>query len=278
MPYAPASRTPAPRSAAPLPVAGALPRVLVMAGSTARAGTSVTAAILAASAAALGHTVCLLDAADGAQRALLGIPALADRPPGEPVHLSTTLSVATSSPETLAPTLATARAAADVVVVDAGSRLATVRGALDAAALAPGGARNPAAALLVVTSADPAALAAAYALVKSLAAPDLPVETVVIGADPLAAAAAFAHLDAGARQFLARPLRLAAAVPADPSLAVALGAGMTVHDAATGSPAAAALHPLAERTSPPAALGFATGALPARPPALASVFPSAVAR
>jgi MinD-like ATPase involved in chromosome partitioning or flagellar assembly len=249
-----------------------LPRVLVVAGSTAGAGTSVTAAILAASAAALGRTVRLVDAAGGAQAALLGLAGPLD---GQPTPASTTLSAVASPPGDLAAALAAARAA-HLVVVDAGSRLTTARAALDAAAGdAPAGPRNPAAGLLVVTGTEPAALAAAFALVKALAAglPAPSVDVLVVGADLAAAEAAFAHLDHGARQFLARPLRLAAAVPADLSLAVALGAGMPVHDAAAGSPAATALQPLAERTPAPAAPGPLAGlAAPMRGSAPAPAF------
>jgi MinD-like ATPase involved in chromosome partitioning or flagellar assembly len=169
------------------------------------AGTSTTAAILAASAAAIGR------------------PAPRSGP-GDAPHAT-------------APRL-----------IDAGAELAAVRDAL---------ARNPGALLLVVTGTGPASLAAAFALVKATAADRA--EIIVVGGDSAEAAAAHARLDEGARHFLGRPLPLAAAVPEDPSLAVALAAGMPVHEAAAGSPAAAALHALAER----AALA------PAPPPALA---------
>ena len=128
------------------------------------------------------------------------------------------------------------QASGALALVDAGAELAAVRAALG---------RNPDALLLVVSGTAPAALAAAFALVKATA--PAPAELVLVGGDASAAAAAHARLDEGARRFLGRPLRLAAAVPEDPSLAVALAAGMPVHDAAAGSPAAAALHALAER-------------------------------
>lgn len=228
--------------------------------------------MLAVSAAALGRAVRLVDAATSdaargdAQAALLGVVP-ATLAPGTAVPVSATLALAHVAPgdaPALAGAVADARAASDLVIVDAGSRLAGVEAALAGACLAAagepaaawGGARNPAALLLVVTGTDAPALAAAYALVKvcaSGASPggishgDVAAEVLVAGVDAAQAAAAAAHLDEGTRHFLARPLRLAAAVPDDPSLAVALGAGMTVHDAAAGSPAAAALHALAER-------------------------------
>jgi MinD-like ATPase involved in chromosome partitioning or flagellar assembly len=235
--------------------------------------------MLAVSAAALGRRVHLVDAASagdvGAQAALLGVAPAALAAGVAPVSATLTLAhLAAGDTLALAGALGEARSAADLVVVDAGSRLESVRAVLDAAlATAPAtgtAARNPAALLLVVTGSDALALAAAYAWIKACAGDGAPgavaAEVVVVGGDPAAAAAACAHLDEAARHFLARPVRLAAAVPDDPSLAVALGAGMSVHDAAAGSPAAAALHALAERAAGRLA------APPARPPARPSSY------
>jgi hypothetical protein len=217
------------------------------------------------SAAALGRHVHLVDAAGGAQLPLLGVaPELLAADAPAPVSATLALTAVPTShdtavgdPATLAAALQSAPAA-DLVVVDAGARLDGVQAALAVARGIPGppGARNPDPLLLVATGTEAPALASAYALVKACAAG--PAEVLVVGADPAAAAAAFAHLDEGARHFLARPLRLAAVVPDDPSLAVALAAGMSVHDAAAGSPAAAALHAVAERAP-------ASAAAPVRP-------------
>lgn len=245
--------------------------------------------MLAVSAAALGRAVCLVDATAGdVQAALLGV-APAALTAGVAVPVSATLALAQVAPgdaPALAVTVADARAASDLVIVDAGSRLAGVDAALAAACLAAagepagawGGARNLAALLLVVTGTDAPALAAAYALVKACASGalhgdarrgDVAAEVLVAGADAAQAAAASAQLDEGTRHFLARPLHLAGAVPDDPSLALALGAGMTVHDAAAGSPAAAALHALAERAGAARAgaarAGAASRSAPPRP-------------
>jgi hypothetical protein len=157
--------------------------------------------------------------------------------------------------------VASLHAGHDLVIVDGGSRLDTVSACLEAAAPAgdagsAGGAdngRNARVRLLVVTGADPIGLAASYALVKAAGQRAPLVETLVLAnrLDEEAAAHAFAQLDAGARHFLERPLALAGAVPDDSCLDVALRAGMLLHDAAAGSPAAVAIQPIAERLFDP---------------------------
>ena len=68
------------------------------------------------------------------------------------------------------------------------------------------------------------------------------------------AARCFDTIDAGARQFLGVPLRLAGAVPSDPTLDAALRAGMPFPHAAAGSPAALAAHDVVMRALTTAAL------------------------
>jgi MinD-like ATPase involved in chromosome partitioning or flagellar assembly len=143
----------------------------------------------------------------------------------------------------------------DAVVVDAGSRLEQIL-----AAAAPAG--GPAPQLLVVTSADPIAAAASYALVKVLAqrAPATAVALLVAGADAPTAGAAHATVSGAAEQFLGRTVPLAGAVPDDPSLRRAVLGGMPLQDATDGSPAAEAARAVALRafdrfTVPPRTAG-----------------------
>jgi MinD-like ATPase involved in chromosome partitioning or flagellar assembly len=263
--------------------AGAATTVLVVGSGKGGSGTSVAAALLALSAAAAGRRALLVDLDEhvGPQRLLLGVaPAhglaalRAGRAPDDLlVPVSATLSLLPgggSDEAPLAPAERRAllrRAAAcfashDVVVVDAGSRLDAVRAGLEtaraaqaAAAAAPAGGGNLAVRLLVVTGADPVALAASYALVKSVAADALadalPVDVLAGRLDDDDARRAFEHVDAAARHFLRHPLRYAGALPDDATLAVALRAGMPLQDAAAGSPAALAMQAIAARLVPP---------------------------
>jgi MinD-like ATPase involved in chromosome partitioning or flagellar assembly len=120
----------------------------------------------------------------------------------------------------------------DLVVVDAGSRLEAV---LTACA---GGVSR----LLLVTSEDRIAMAATHALLKAVAArqPDLPVDVLVNRAGAPEAEQVATYLRDAAARFIGRELGFAGAIPDDPCLLGGLGAGMTVQDAAAGSPAALA--------------------------------------
>lgn len=239
--------------------AAPLPQVLVAASGAARCGTTLSAAILAVTASALGRDVLLIDTCPGgAMLPLLGAPAASTF-----AAVGPTLRAAAAGVASLVPLLESSPVAAgDAVLVDAGSRLGNVLGAL-AAALAAG--ITPG--LLVVTGTDTAQLAAAYALIKVAAERGLTTltEVIIVGGEETEARDAFALLTAGVRYFLDRPLLLAAHVPEDPSLAVALAAGMSVHDAATGSPAVAALDPLATRWAASAPAVAAVPALAAAP-------------
>lgn len=247
-----------------------LPRVLVVASGASRCGTTVASALLAATAAAAGRRLVAVDATEsGALRPLLGAalgPAAApDHPPTSGADPLGAAPVVLDAPASaLLPLFEAAPVVAGAaVLVDAGARLGPVLGAL-AAALAA----DLAAGLLVVTGTAPAQLAAAYALVKVAAQRKLApaIEVVIVGGTAAEAADAFALLAGGARRFLDRPLALAAHVPEDPSLAVAFAAGMSVHDAAAGSPAAAALAPLAERwAASPRSAAAPSAAAPPRP-------------
>lgn len=277
--------------------------VVVVGSGKGGAGTSVVAALLALSVAAMGRRVLLADLDEhvGPQRWLLGatpahgLGALRRgvAPEALLVPVSATLSLLPGGPADgadaadapLAPAerrallrrAASAFAAHELVVVDAGSRLDTVRAGLETAqAAAQGADGNLAVRLLVVTGSDPIALAASYALVKSVAAsavatdapdlPSLPVDVLASRLDDDDARHAFEHLDAAARQFLQQPLRFAGSVPDDASLAVALRAGMPLQDAAAGSPAAIAMQSIATRLALPSPASAARGGRPASMP------------
>lgn len=269
--------------------------VVVVGSGKGGTGTSVVAAMLALSAAALGRRVLLADLDEhvGPQRWLLGVAPVHGlgalrrgvAPEALLVPVSATLSLLPGGPADagdadaddapLAPAERRAllrRAAScfaqhELVVVDAGSRLDGVRAGLEtaqAAALAAGG--NLAVRLLVVTGSDPIALAASYALVKSVASadageasdlPPLSVDVLASRLDDDEARHAFEHLSAAARQFLQQPLRFVGCVPDDASLAVALRAGMPLQDAATGSPAAVAMQSVATTLAVPSSAATA---------------------
>jgi MinD-like ATPase involved in chromosome partitioning or flagellar assembly len=129
----------------------------------------------------------------------------------------------------------------DLVVIDCGARLDNVLGAIT-----PHSAERIVA---VSAGSDPVALAATYALCKAVVQRHsaLPVDVLVNRHEGSDAARCYDAIDAGARQFLGLSLRLAGAIPADPTLDAALRAGMPFPDAAAGSPAAIAAHEVVMR-------------------------------
>lgn len=118
----------------------------------------------------------------------------------------------------------------DVVVVDAGSRADVVSAACTAGVSS----------LLAVTTRDPIALAATHALVKTLA-PLVGAPAIVANrCDEPEGMIVHQHLLHAADRFLGHPVEFAGAIPADQCLAGGLAGGMSVQDAAGGSPAAVA--------------------------------------
>lgn len=140
----------------------------------------------------------------------------------------------------------------DLVVVDGGSRLEPVL-----AACAAGVGQ-----LLAVTLAERVALAATYALLKAVESrhPNAALELLVNQSDEIAAHHAFDDVAGATTHFLARGIGFAGALPDDDCLRAAVDAGMSLQDAAEGSPAAALLHPVALRLAREASAATAPSA------------------
>ena len=130
----------------------------------------------------------------------------------------------------------------DLTVIDGGSRLDTVTAIVDT--LDPH--------ILLTTSADRLALAANYALVKSLRArrDDLEISVVTNRNGAAVAEEACQFLIGACSHFLGRAIEIAGVVPDDPCLQAAIGAGMSVRDALDGSPAADAARDLLKTIAP----------------------------
>ncbi|HTE44187.1 MAG TPA: hypothetical protein VK636_02995, partial [Gemmatimonadaceae bacterium] len=127
----------------------------------------------------------------------------------------------------------------DLVIFDGGSRLDTITAIGDLA--------DPA--VLLVTSADRLSLAANYALVKSIRSRHADTRVSVVAnrhGDGLAEEAC-QFLVGACSHFLGRTIDIAGAIPDDPCLQAAVGAGMTVRDALEGSPAADAMRGVLNR-------------------------------
>lgn len=246
--------------------AGGVPTLLVASGRGG-AGATLVSALLAVAAAGEGVRVLLVDADDfvGPLALLLGVkPAAAwtdlrggrVTPADVATPVSTTLTlVAGGAPRLGGDAVAVAAAErracmrrlsvlaenADLVVVDCGARIDPVL-----AAITPHAQER-----LVAVSAgsDPVGLAATYALCKAVHTRHgaLPMDVLVNRHEGSEAVRCFDAIEAGARQFLGHPLRLAGAIPADPTLDAALRRGMPFPDAAAGSPAAIAAHDVVMR-------------------------------
>ncbi|HEU4629155.1 MAG TPA: cellulose synthase operon protein YhjQ/BcsQ [Gemmatimonadaceae bacterium] len=231
--------------------------VLVIASGKGGTGVSLTAALLGLTVAGEGRQVLLVDGTEsyGALHLMLGVtprhPLAALRggdtqaeellaPVAETLALfpgggddgAAVAPLSAAERQLLFRRVAELYARYDLVVVDAGSRLEAVLTACD------GGVTR----LLLVTSDDPITMAAMHALLKAVEArrPGLPVEVLVNRAGVAEAERIAAQLRDAAARFLGRTLDFAGALPDDPCLQGGLGAGMTVQDAAAGSPAALA--------------------------------------
>ena len=242
-------------------------------------GTSIVAALCALTAAELGRRVLLVDATEGGGTLhhlfgvrpkhslwMLSHPRVASKDALTSIDETLTLVAGGTSGAAVAPTsdaqrrtaltrLAAAYDDFDLVVFDGGSRLDTINAVGDLA--------KPR--VLLVTSADRLALAANYALVKAVRARRVSTSISVVAnrhGDALAAEACD-FLVGACSHFLGRSIDVAGAIPDDPCLQAAVGAGMTVRDALSGSPAADAMRRILALVlpSPPAVLRAA--AMPA---------------
>lgn len=248
---------------------GGVPTLIVASGRGG-AGTTLLSALLAVSAAGEGRQVLLVDADDfvGPLALMLGVTPRATwtdlrggrvTPAEVATPVSATLTLVAGGaprlvdPATYSTPVNTAERKAcmrrvsalaesmDLVVIDAGARLDTVLGAITPHS----GERL----LAVSAGSDPVGLAATYALCKAVVQRQsaLPVDILVNRHEGSEATRCYDAIDAGARQFLGLTLRLAGAIPADPTLDAALRAGMPFPDAAAGSPAAIAAHEVVMR-------------------------------
>jgi len=242
---------------------------LLMASGRGGAGTSLLSTLLAVAAAGDGVRVLLIDADDfvGPLAMTLGVTPVASwrdlrggqvTPADVATPVSATLTLVAGGPprlqgdaEVSALTSAERRAcmrrlsgvmeAADLVVIDCGSRLDTVL-----AAVTP---HSDERLFAVSSTSDPIGLASTYALCKAVHDRHraLPVEVIVNRHEGSDAARCFDAIDAGARQFLGLALHMAGSIPIDATLDTALKAGVPFPEAAAGSPAARAAHGLITR-------------------------------
>lgn len=249
------------------------PTMLLIASGKGGVGTSMIAALAALAAAARGQHVLLVDASESggglhhlfAVRPTTGMWSLTDtRTPVDDalMQINDRLTLIAGGTNAGGPTPATdvdrrtalARLARiysryQLVIFDGGSRLDSVTAITELV--------DPS--LLLVTSADRLALAANYALVKTVSTRRRDASVTVISNRHGEAVAADAceFLVGACSHFLGRTIDVAGSVPDDPCLQAAVGAGMTVHDALEGSPAAEAVRAVLSRFIPswPADLG-----------------------
>jgi flagellar biosynthesis protein FlhG len=231
--------------------------VLVIASGKGGTGTSLVTALLGLTVAGEGRRVLLVDGTEsyGALHLMLGVvprhPLAALRGgqasaeelltpvaetlalfPGGGADLPEAAPLSMPERQVLFRRVAELYARYELVLVDAGSRLEAVLTACG------GGVTR----LLLVATEDQITMAASHALLKALEArmPGVTVDVLVNRATERDAREVHDHLATAAERFLGRPVGFVGAVPDDPCLQGGLGAGMTVQDAAAGSPAALA--------------------------------------
>lgn len=256
---------------------------LLVASGKGGVGTSMIATLTALSAAERGERVLLVDAteAGGTLHHLFGarpthsLWMLADtRTPPEDALIdvgdSLTLVAGGTSATAVAPSSDHERRTAltrlahlysnySLIVLDGGSRLDTITAISELV--------DPS--MLLVTSADRLALAANYALVKSVSSrrKNAIVSVLANRHSEKVATEACGFLVGACSHFLGRTIDVVGAVPDDPCLLAAVGAGMSVRDAVDGSPAAAAVRGVVTRVVP----SWPTAP---RPAAMSSLSPS----
>jgi flagellar biosynthesis protein FlhG len=247
-------------------VRGARPTCVLIASGKGGVGTSSIAALAALSASERGERVLLVDASEtaGSMHHLFGIRptqslwTLIDsrvRPEQVTTDVGDNLTIVPggTSAEAMMPTndhqrrsaltrLAQLYSRFSLVIFDGGSRLDTITAISELA--------DPA--LLLVTSADRLALAANYAVVKSVSTrrPSSIISVVTNRHGESVAAEACEYLVGACTHFLNRAIDVVGVIPDDPCLQAAVGAGMSVYDAFDGSPAADAVRGVITRFIP----------------------------
>jgi MinD-like ATPase involved in chromosome partitioning or flagellar assembly len=239
---------------------------LVLASGKGGVGTSIVAALTALSAAERDARVLLVDAteASGAQHQLFGVrpsqslwsrAAWHSNPDDALIALDDNLTLVAGGTSGNAPLPGTdeeRRAALrqltrvfanyDTIIIDGGSRLDTVSALIE---ITDGS-------LMLVTSADRLALAANYALVKAVRGrrPETSIAVLANRHGEALAEEACEFLVGACSHFLGRTIDVVGALPDDPCLQAAIGAGMTVRDALGGSPAAESMRGILSRVIP----------------------------
>ncbi|MCC6316090.1 MAG: P-loop NTPase [Gemmatimonadaceae bacterium] len=256
-------RTPADARPLPSPAgrhAAAGPPVVAIGAGKGGVGTSTVAALFAATVAADGTRVLLIDASQhfGGLAAMLGIEpqvTLADVRGGRrgihelAIAVSPMLSLVCAGqvPEGVTVTehqlllrrLVDLYQSFGLVVIDAGASAASLRNAI----------RCGATRVLAVTAHDRIALIATYALVKLLheQAPDVRVDVLANRVDANAADRLHEYLNGASVRFLSRTVPFAGLIPDDPGFEKVIAAGLGTDEAASGSPAALAVRDIGAR-------------------------------
>lgn len=241
--------------------------VLLVASGKGGVGTSLMAALHALAAAARGNRVLLVDATEtgctlhhlfGAHptRTLWTLADAGSHPADVlvPVDRGVTLVAGGTTGAALTPIsererrealkrLAQIYFAFDVIVFDGGTRPETITAISDITDSA----------LLLVTSADRLALAANYALLKSLRARGLDARIRILANRQGEASAREAcdFLVGAASHFLGRSIDVAGVIPDDPRMQAAIAAGMTLSESIEESIAAERVRAVVSRLLPP---------------------------
>lgn len=127
----------------------------------------------------------------------------------------------------------------DLAIIDSGSMRAMVEAAC----------ATDIDSLVCLTTGDRVTAAAAHALIKTVeaASPGAAINILVNHMNEPAASAQFDELASASQRFLSRSLRYAGSVPEDECLRAGIAGGMQMLDAASGSPATAAIHRIGTR-------------------------------
>jgi MinD-like ATPase involved in chromosome partitioning or flagellar assembly len=187
---------------------GSAYRTIVIASATREAGGSTVAALLALSCANEGHRTLLIDRDPAVPTRSLLLGSGADgadaRSAEDAIRISERLSLRVSGSAPLRHV-----GLHDLVIIDAGSRLESIRVA------APDADR-----IVVIAGPQSSALMSAYALVKTIEIrwPGVPVDIVLNQYDPAVAQRVMPTLRLASERFLHRDICYAGSIPADDEL------------------------------------------------------------